>query len=245
MKIFRFILEKIKIYGLKQSLLFLIGEGKTKFYGRLIKKTYSQYGEDLIIDKLLDFKKRGVYIDIGAYDPFRFSNTNRFYKKGWRGINIEPDNERFKKFLKFRPRDINLNIGIGLSNKKLKFYIFQPDTLSTFSKRESETIQKLGFKLIEEKYVDVRRLDFIINKFLEEVKIDFMTIDTEGGELKVLKSNNWSKFRPHIICIESFSFETATKGGKERLALRRFLLSKSYKSVFQNSTNIIYIDRHF
>lgn len=236
-------LRKIKTYGIKESILFLMSEGKAFFYGRIVKNTYSQYGEDLIIDQLLEYKEHGNYIDIGAYDPFRFSNTHRFYKKGWRGINIEPDQKRFKKFIKFRPHDINLNIGIGLFNKKIKFYVFEPDTLSTFSKKESISYQKLGFRLVEEKFVEVKKLDFIINKYQKEKVIDFISIDTEGGELNVLKSNNWNKFRPRIICIESFSFESAIKGGKERKELGRFLLSKGYKQVYRNSTNIIYIDK--
>lgn len=238
----RLLFRKAKLYGFKQSLIFAVSASKIILYNQLIKNSFSQCSEDLIIDKLLNYKKDGFYLDIGAYDPKWFSNTNRFYKKGWHGINIEPNSIRYQKFLKSRSKDINLNIGISTKNSNLKFYLFQPDTISTFSDKEAKIYQKLGFKLIDTQYVKVKRLDFIFNKYFKKEIVDFMTIDTEGGELKVLKSNNWNKFRPKIICVESFSFKTPIKDRKERLELRRFLTSKDYKPVFQNSTNIIYLD---
>ena len=53
--------------------------------------TYSQTGEDLILDILLKDKPKGFYIDIGGNHPKKFNNTFLFYKKGWDGINVEPN----------------------------------------------------------------------------------------------------------------------------------------------------------
>ena len=97
------------------------------FFNTYIKSvftnSFSQYGEDVIIDRLLCHKKRGFYIDIGANHPDRFSNTKRFYVKGWSGINIEPNPIIFKKFAK-RTRDVNLNIGIGGGESTIGFLLF-------------------------------------------------------------------------------------------------------------------------
>ena len=98
--------------------------------------------------KLLDFQKKGFYLDIGASDPNRFNNTKRFYLKGWCGINIEPDVLTFKKIKKFRSRDINLNIGLGKNNNGLmNFFIFFPQMLSTFNKKVANNYIKKGLKL--------------------------------------------------------------------------------------------------
>lgn len=90
------ILDKFKIYGPRKFLFFAFLEAKRILLLQFIKKSFSQYGEDLIIDSLLHNKHRGFYVDVGAYDPHRISNTKRFYLKGWKGINIEPDESNFQ-----------------------------------------------------------------------------------------------------------------------------------------------------
>ena len=53
------------------------------------KKSYSQCGEDLFIENFFKNKNYGTYLDIGAFNPIKFSNTLLLYKKGWKGINID------------------------------------------------------------------------------------------------------------------------------------------------------------
>lgn len=87
------------------------------------KVFYSQDGEDALLSSFYERKKgyKGFFVDVGAHHPYRFSNTAYYYKKGWRGINIEPTPNLFNVFLKHRKRDINLNLGIG-SGETLTFY---------------------------------------------------------------------------------------------------------------------------
>lgn len=125
---------KIKFYGPFKAFKYALIEMK-KYLDGLITKTYSQHQEDLQVDKILNFRDNGFYVDIGAYDPVRFSNTKRFYDRGWHGINIEPDPVRFLKFQKHRPRDINIQIGIAKEEGVLNFYKFKTNTLSTFCQK--------------------------------------------------------------------------------------------------------------
>jgi FkbM family methyltransferase len=206
----------------------------------ILRKSYSQNGEDLIIDKILKGKKTGFYIDVGANNPDRFSNTKRFYQKGWTGINIEPNYSNYSKFLKKRPRDINLNVGIGNYKGNLKFYTFFPNALSTFSIEEVKKYKKQGFKLIQEQKIEVKRLKEILKKYAPK-EIDFISIDTEGFDFEVLKSNNWDMFRPKIICIESIrDFKYALNKGNK---INIFLKNKDYKKVYENNLNSIWIDK--
>ena len=69
---------------------------------------YSQNGEDLILNRFLENKEKGFFIDVGAHHPIRFSNTYLFYKKGWSGINIDAMPGSMTKFNKIRPKDINI-----------------------------------------------------------------------------------------------------------------------------------------
>ncbi len=140
------ILSKIQIYGITKSFILFIFEVRLLFR-RLFFGSYSQNGEDYEIEFLLNNKKNGFYIDVGAINPIRFNNTKRFYQKGWTGINIEPNPKKIPLFLKERKRDINLNIGISEKEGILEFYEFFPDTLSTFSIKISRRNQSRGFIL--------------------------------------------------------------------------------------------------
>lgn len=233
--------EKLKIYGIKKSIQYGISETVGRLYKETVQKSYSQQGEDLIIDKLLNYKKKGTYIDIGAFDPVRLSNTKRFYEKGWKGVNIEPDYNNYLKFVKLRPNDINLNIGI--SNKKdiLKFFRFNVDTLSTFSKQEAEKYKKQGYKLLETIDVEVRTLSSIFSDVLKTNKIDFLSVDTEGYDLEVLKSNDWNKYRPKIVCVETLIHSV----NNEKMISKdiiEFLKQKGYKEVADTGINTIFLD---
>src|SRR5690606_27350082 len=86
---------------------------------------YSQEGEDLLIYKLLRLEEQrqhdGYYVDVGAHDPFRYSNTAIFYRLGWTGINVDPRPGMATIFGKARPRDTNLEIAVSSMTGNLDF----------------------------------------------------------------------------------------------------------------------------
>jgi FkbM family methyltransferase len=226
--------NKVKMYGIFKSLKYGFDKTFTANYKKFLMNSYSQDREDLIIDELLNYKKNGTYIDVGANDIEKFSNTKRFYNKGWRGINIEPDYKNYLKFVQKRPEDINLNLGIGSKKSFMKFYIFDTDTLSTFSEDSVEKYKTLGYKVVGEKDIEVVTLEEVVPKYLGDTPIDFISIDTEGYDLEVLKSNNWEKYRPKLICIENF------EGGEEDV--KKFLEDNMYQKVKSTRVNSIYKD---
>ena len=167
-------------------------------------KSYSQEGEDMILRRLFEKQQRGFYVDVGAHHPKRFSNTYFFYKKGWNGINIDAMPDSMKFFNKIRPRDINIEKPIFDEKKLLKYYAFNEPALNGFSKELSEErASKKGVKLLFTKDIETITLEEILNVNLPKNKsIDFMSIDVEGLDYTVLKSNNFNKFRPKAILIE-------------------------------------------
>lgn len=232
---------KFETHGLRKILKYVTISLYSYFWAIPVRRSYSQKGEDLVIDKLLNYKKRGIYIDIGAHDPSLRNNTKRFYQKGWKGINIEPDFVNFKKFIKVRPRDINLNIGISKKNSVLNFYRFDPDTISTFSKENLNEYQRYGFKLKDIIKIKTKKLSNILSKYMKSKKIDFFSIDAEGYDLQVLKSNNWDKFRPTLICIEAHYHYNKKNIFEETKDINKFLTKVGYKKVWSNNINEIYL----
>jgi FkbM family methyltransferase len=171
-------------------------------------KYFAQDGEDVILNAYYKYKKRnhkGFYIDVGAHHPFRFSNTALFYKKGWRGINIEPTPHLFDAFLKYRKNDINLNIAISDTNDTLTFFEFNESALNSFDEKLSlERESNPSYKIINRRQIQVYKLADILEKYLPaNQEIDFLTIDVEGYDMNILHSNNWVKYKPKFILIEA------------------------------------------
>jgi len=96
--------KKIKNYGIRKTIKFGLFESYRFLYLRICKQSYSLDGEDLIIDRLLKYKNNGFYIDVGANDHNRLSNTKIFYKRGWRGINIDVNPNAMRSFKNIDPR---------------------------------------------------------------------------------------------------------------------------------------------
>ncbi len=168
--------------------------------------SWAQEGEDLILARFMEPRECGFYVDVGAHDPFRFSNTAYFYLRGWSGLNIEPDPDGALRIQRYRGRDTTVNLGVGTTQSEMAFFRFDEPALNTFSAALASRRQKQdGYKIVQEVKVAVDRLESILSKrLLPGQKIDFMTVDAEGLDLDVLRSNNWNRFRPEIVVAESF-----------------------------------------
>lgn len=185
----------------------ILSNFKNLLFHRYAIKSYSQEGEDMILKQIFHGHKTGFYIDIGAHHPKRFSNTYYFYKQGWCGINIDATPGSKRLFDLERPRDINIEIGVSSQKEELKFYIFNESALNSFDEKLSqERVSSANCKLIEKKNIKVDTLENILKDFLpQKTRIEFMSIDVEGLDLEVLKSNNWVDFRPEYILVESLN----------------------------------------
>ena len=169
-----------------------------------INYSYSQEGEDMVLKRIFDNQKDGFYVDVGAHHPKRFSNTYNFYLKGWKGINIDAMPKSMDLFNKIRPRDINLEFGVGQKEEVMNYYIFNEPALNSFSKELSETRDKAhdAYFIKDIIKVEVKPLEKILDINLINNEIDFLNVDVEGLDLDVLKSNDWSKYRPKFVLVE-------------------------------------------
>jgi FkbM family methyltransferase len=181
--------------------------------------SYSQEGEDMILSRFFGSKTHGFYVDIGAHHPQRFSNTYYFYLQGWRGINIDPLPGSMEAFNKTRPNDINLEVPISDSNQVLTYYQFNDPALNGFSDEISKERDGLdGYKIISTKELRTYRLDEILDKYLPiNQEIDFLSVDVEGLDLQVLKSNNWQKYRPKMVLAEELNRSSLCLAAESKL----------------------------
>lgn len=168
---------------------------------------FAQGGEDSVLRSIFHQKYRrgekGFFVDIGAFHPYHFSNTFLFYQSGWKGINVDACPGSMDVFKKIRPRDTNLEMGIGGQEDTLTYYFVDNEsTINSFSKEYLERNQL--FHLVKKEIpVKVRRLEDVLDEHMpKSTHIDFMNIDVEGIDFEVLKSNNWEKYSPTVLVIE-------------------------------------------
>lgn len=201
---------------------------KNYFLGGYSKHYYSQFGEDIVLKNIFKNKNDGFYVDVGAHHPRRYSNTHLLYKIGWRGINIDPNPYTISLFNKYRPDDINIQCGVSNVSQEAVYFAFSDPAINTFSKISADKwLKKDWVKLIKKEKIPLLRLDEILKNHLRiGRKIDLMTIDAEGLDLEVLKSNNWDIFVPRVIIVESHDFSIDALDKNE---IYRFLIEKSYK----------------
>ena len=169
------------------------------------RPSYAQEGEDILALSLLaDSEFPGFYVDVGAHHPARFSNTLLFYLRGWRGINIDALPGSMSLFKKWRPRDINLEIGIAEDEQDLVYHMFNEPALNTFSEELASARHGLReYKSIGKVPVHTQPLRTVFAEHVPPgVAIDFLSVDAEGMDLAVLKSNDWKHWRPSLVLAE-------------------------------------------
>lgn len=209
----------------------------TDFY-RFQNLSFAQEGEDLVLNEFLQNRKKGFYVDVGAHHPMRFSNTYKFYLKGWHGINIDAMPGCMIDFNRLRPRDINIEIAVSRKTQVLKYFIFNEPALNTFSKEEAKNYSELeDFQIIKEVKIQTRPLSDILYEFMpQNTLIDFMTIDIEGLELDALISNDWDVFKPEYLLVESLRSSIVelnkTKIFKCLTQLGYEFVAKTYNTLF-------------
>ena len=187
---------------------------------------FGQDGEDLILNRLLNGQEIGYYVDVGAHHPVRFSNTFLFYKRGWQGINIDAMPGSMKKFNTIRPRDINIECGVAAQSGTLAYHRFNEPALNTFDPSEASTKNITPYQLIDTIEVPVQRLDELLDMYLPAKQvIDFMSVDVEGKDEEVLRSNDWVRYRPRFILAETLRTDMMNLN---RCSIVSFLSSVGY-----------------
>jgi FkbM family methyltransferase len=203
-------------------------------------KSYSQEGEDMIMRKVFENQSKGVYIDVGAHHPKRFSNTYFFYKRGWSGINIEATPGSMKHFQKIRPRDTNLEAAIADRPTQMRFFMFEEGALNTFDPELAQARQAGGNRVIKEQTIVTVTLAELLKSHLRPtVKIDYMSVDVEGMDLQVLQSNDWTAYRPEFVLVECLGRTLDSLKGDETA---RFLITHEYELFAKTVNTVIFRD---
>ena len=200
---------------------------------------FSQYGEEQIINKFFSSKTGGVLVDVGAMDGVTYSNSRELILNyGWGGVLVEPHPEYFNKLteLYINTPSVNLkNVACAKEEGDVDFYIYsegKDSCVSTISKEfKKRVIRAHGNKFKE----PIRVKAITLHNILSEVgHVDFLSVDCEGVDMDVLRSNDWTKYRPTLVCVEHSMDE------KE---LEQFVLEINYSICAKTIGNTFFSDK--
>jgi FkbM family methyltransferase len=175
-------------------------------------KFYSQFQQDkFIYENYFKDKQNGFFVDIGAYDGESTSNSLFFENIGWEGICIEPNPIMFEKLQKIRKCQC---LPYAIADKEGTFPFFQikegPSTLSGLVEEFSQdAIKRINSYNLEDNqnfdYINVECKTF--DSIVKRKDIDFLSLDTEGNELKILKSIDFDKYNIDVITVENNDYD--------------------------------------
>lgn len=175
---------------------------------------YSQFQQDKISHEILfQDMKDGVFVDIGAHNGVTFSNTLFFEKElGWTGLCIEPIPEVFQQLQQNRKCKC---IQGCISNSPKDSLFFRAATPSITTEMLSglvKTYDPVHYQRLSNEVdqtggqLQVLHVNcFVLNDLLKYNNIqhvNFLSIDTEGGEYEILESIDFDKFQIDVICVE-------------------------------------------
>lgn len=177
---------------------------------------YGQSGEDSIVRQFFDSQAGGTYIDIGAHDGIRFSNTYLLDTvDNWRGICVEPHPDYFQLLAKNRPRSTNLCVACGdRDQESCNFYANYRGSLSSLDPNTDELFAGFGAYYAPNSvrevngmkngllHVPMLRLDSILEHSNLDSPIDFISIDVDGSERWTLPGFSMSRWRPRVALME-------------------------------------------
>lgn len=177
-----------------------------------VKRSYSQCAEDLIVKMFLQVDRSlspGFYVDVGCHHPRRGSNTYGFYKSGWRGVLIDMEDDKVRVAKWARRRDIVVQAAV--SDRVENVDIYSPGDFSTNATIDAEAAAH---------HPEYQRLHQIETETLTDVlercdcpsEFDFLNIDCEGNDFRVLKGLVLDRYAPKVICIEIWESKQGLDG---------------------------------
>jgi FkbM family methyltransferase len=183
--------------------------------------SHSQFGEDMVARDLLSDVSRGTFVDVGAHHPVYYSNTYHFYRRGWRGLNVDAAPGTKELFDLLRPGDINIEACVAATPGALvEYFLFnQPALNTTDPATAGATLRRPGVNLLERRAMQTVTLDMLLEQHLPAAKIDLLSIDVEGLDEQLLASHDWTRWRPRVVIFERAGLD-AMQIGSDSLVLR-------------------------
>lgn len=196
------------------------------------RNDFSQMGQSAFIDDMLGHKRDGFFLEAGGLDGESHSNTVFFeLERGWTGLLIEPIPHNYQKILTKNRNIYVLNACIANKRPLLSKFRVQ-DSDGALSGRLSEMsdahLNRIDGYNSTKVYVTVPCFSLnTIMMALDVYKIDYFSLDVEGGEWSILQAIDFSNLNIKSFSIEHNGNEDKKKSMIDHLAANNYNLTKT------------------
>ena len=218
----------IKIVCLLFIIIFVIIVGSNES-----EKFYSQIGQDKHVMDFFDGHK-GYFVDIGATNGIDISNTYELEQNGWNGICVEPQKKMYDKLIKNRKAICSNYLLYDKEGKEVDFNV--AGVLAGITNDIGPTHYN-NVKNTPKIKLKTNTLNNLLNENNVPRKIDFLSLDTEGSELSILKGCDLNKYRFGFMAIEHNNEEP------RKTELKNYLLENDYLYKCDNKHDYYFIDK--
>ncbi|NER33108.1 MAG: FkbM family methyltransferase [Oscillatoria sp. SIO1A7] len=206
--------------------------------------SYGQEQEDRAIEYLFGSVDR--FIDIGAYDGIKYSNTFLFALKGARGLCFEPVRWTFTKLNRLYWLNPQVKcINEGISDRERVLEIRSYGALSSIDEtkntRHRELVKFEANAPVEK--ITVRSLNYWLSKYPEFGKTDLISLDVEGHELMVLKGIDFSRLQAKCWIVETHHSLSGLWTHKDYEEINAILEEAGYTACLKNKYNTFWISK--
>jgi len=209
-----------------------------RFVFRYRRCAYSQFGEDLFLEAYFRGRDTGVYVDVGAFHPRQFSNTQLLHERGWRGLNADATPGSMRLFAALRPGDVNVEAAVSDEPGRVELHSWGLHAENTIVPALSRAVERAWGPVHERIEVPARTLTEILDASpLRDVEIDLLNVDVEGHDTAVLRSLDWSRYRPRIVISEFHPRELESLLASESFT---FLREHGYRLVAWHPPSVIF-----
>lgn len=174
-------------------------------FGRwTVFESYAQNAEDVRIHRCFPDRFDGFYIDVGASSPSKHSVTYAFYARGWRGVEIDPLEERVAELRAIRPRDVNICAAISDTiGRSILYRSLGRGGTSTIRADLGERMRHLAPQ-VRTFEVDTITLAAVCHAHLSgRETYEVLKVDVEGAEDSVFRGADFDVARPTVILAEA------------------------------------------
>jgi len=209
-----------------------------RFLFRYRRRAYAQFGEDLFLDAYFHGQATGVYVDVGAFHPRQFSNTQLLHERGWRGLNVDATPGSMRLFDALRPGDVNVEAAVSDEPGTVVLHSWGLHAENTITAEQLRAAEHALGPPAERIEVAARTLTEILDASpLRDAAIDLLTVDAEGADLAVLRSLDWRRYRPRIVISEAFRRDLESLVASKRYV---FLREQGYRLVAWHPPSVIF-----
>ena len=169
----------------------------------IVSNSKSQLGQDVLALSLVDKGKKGFFVEFGATDGKSLSNTYLLEKYfGWSGILCEPGKAWHSELRKNRAAVIDTRCVFSSSGKLVEFTetsVGELSTISSFMKSDANRFLRKNSGTYQVETVSL--YDLLLTHNAPRY-IEFLSVDTEGSELEILKDFPFDEYKFGLVCVE-------------------------------------------